>query len=358
MPPFDADGLLAAVSDDQPSGPDLEFDADFGALERAAQGKPEQQFGSTIIPGEDPEWKEVVALSGPLLERSRDLRVLAHLAVARLHLEGLPAFAEVLAAMRALLDAQWDTVHPQLDAEDDNDPTLRANAMLRIAHPGTVLKHLRGAPLASSPRLGQYSWRDAALATGEIEGDPEAEKPSETTIRSAFQDTDPARLMALREAVTQAAESASGIGSVFDSRAGYGTGPDLGDLIKLLRQIGRTIERYAILGDAGEGPAETPVEEIATGDIGGVPMASAAVAARPAGGVAAASLTEVTTRADALRLLDLVCRYYQRYEPSSPLPLLIERARRLADKDFMEILRDLAPDGLMQAQNIIGNRDE
>ncbi len=71
-----------------------------------------------------------------------------------------------------------------------------------------------------------------------------------------------------------------------------------------------------------------------------------------------ASLTEVTSRADALRLLDLACQYYRRHEPSSPLPLLVERAQRLAEKNFLDILRDLAPDGVMQAQTIIGNRDE
>lgn len=356
MPPFDLSGLQAPVSGDEPSGPDLEFDAGFSALERAAQGKPEQQFGSTIIPGEDPDWKEIVALSGPLLERTRDLRVLSHLAVARLHLQGLPAFAEVVEAIRALLEAQWDTVHPQLDPEDDNDPTLRANALLRLAHAGTVLKHLRGLPLASSLRAGQFSWRDVALATGEIESDPDAEKPSESTIRSAFQDTDATRLVTLRDAALQAAESATGIGSVFDSRAGYGTGPDFGDLAKLLRQLARTIDRYAILGDTTEAPAEEPAEEAAYAEAGAAPIAGAAP--RAGGGVSIASITEVTTRADALRLLDLVSRYYQRFEPSSPLPLMIERVRRLAEKDFIDILRDLAPDGLMQAQNIFGIRDE
>ena len=66
----------------------------------------------------------------------------------------------------------------------------------------------------------------------------------------------------------------------------------------------------------------------------------------------------MTTRADALRLLDLACQYYRRCEPSSPLPLLVERARRLADKNFLDILRDLAPDGLVQAQTVVGSRDE
>jgi type VI secretion system protein ImpA len=74
--------------------------------------------------------------------------------------------------------------------------------------------------------------------------------------------------------------------------------------------------------------------------------------------VTAASLTAVTNRADAVRLLELVVQYYRQYEPSSPLPLLIERARRLADKSFIEILRDMAPDGLNQAQNIAGAQNE
>jgi type VI secretion system protein ImpA len=71
-----------------------------------------------------------------------------------------------------------------------------------------------------------------------------------------------------------------------------------------------------------------------------------------------AALTSVNSRADAMRLLDLVCQYYERCEPSSPLPLLIERARRLADKNFLDVLRDLAPDGLNQAKSIAGPRDE
>jgi type VI secretion system protein ImpA len=73
---------------------------------------------------------------------------------------------------------------------------------------------------------------------------------------------------------------------------------------------------------------------------------------------APAQIQEVTTRAEAVRLLDLVCTYYRRNEPSSPLPLLIERAKRLAEKDFIEILRDLAPDGLQQARSVAGVQDE
>ena len=115
----------------------------------------------------------------------------------------------------------------------------------------------------------------------------------------------------------------------------------------------RFLDRFA---DVAPAPAEA---EAGPAETEGVVDAAATLAERPvrANALSAASLGPITTRADALLLMDLVRAYYERYEPSSPLPFLIDRARRLADKDFMDILRDLAPDGLSQAQHIAGNRE-
>ena len=46
---IDTDTLLAPVDADNPCGDNTEYDADFLAMARAAAGKAEQQFGSTII---------------------------------------------------------------------------------------------------------------------------------------------------------------------------------------------------------------------------------------------------------------------------------------------------------------------
>ena len=51
----------------------------------------------------------------------------------------------------------------------------------------------------------------------------------------------------------------------------------------------------------------------------------------------------VTNRAQAIALLDLVHRYFRRSEPSSPVPMLCDRARGLAERDFMGVLRDVLP---------------
>ncbi len=83
-------------------------------------------------------------------------------------------------------------------------------------------------------------------------------------------------------------------------------------------------------------------------------MAEADAPATSGKTLANTSLGAINNRADVMRALDLLLDYYQRQEPSSPLPLLLKRARGLVSKDFLEILQDLAPDGLAQARAIRG----
>ena len=349
MAALDIEAWAGPVSDAEPSGPSLEFDGDFGALDRASQGKPEQQYGTTIVPAEEPDWKEMDTLAVGLMARTRDLRVLGHLTVARLRLGGMVEYAALLGLAQRWIETFWDSLHPQLDPEDDNDPTLRGNALLQVANPAWVVRFLRDLPLARSPRVGSFSWRQIAMATGQIPGGGGDQAPTEAAIRGAFLESDPAQREALRGALVAARAALKGISDGFDTAAGSGAGPNFEEIEKLLHEMARMMERYS--------PAEAeaaPAEAEAVADLVAVPGAPGAP---PAGGVSAASLTAIQTRADALRLLDLVCEYYEKAEPSSPLPLLIARARRLADMPFLDILRDLAPDGLGQARMNTGVRE-
>jgi type VI secretion system protein ImpA len=56
---------------------------------------------------------------------------------------------------------------------------------------------------------------------------------------------------------------------------------------------------------------------------------------------------EIQSRAQALALLDRVAGHLRSSEPSSPIPYLIDRARDLAQRDFLSVLKALLPaDGL------------
>ena len=62
----------------------------------------------------------------------------------------------------------------------------------------------------------------------------------------------------------------------------------------------------------------------------------------------------IESRDDAIRALQRVCDWLERNEPSHPAPLLIARAQRLLKKNFMEIIKDLVPDGLGQIEKLAG----
>jgi type VI secretion system protein ImpA len=53
-------------------------------------------------------------------------------------------------------------------------------------------------------------------------------------------------------------------------------------------------------------------------------------------------------------MLDEICAWYARNEPSSPVPPLLRRASRLVGLSFTELLRTLAPGGLSEFQQLSG----
>ena len=59
-----------------------------------------------------------------------------------------------------------------------------------------------------------------------------------------------------------------------------------------------------------------------------------------------------------MRALQRVCDWIERHEPSNPAPLLIRRAQRLMSKSFLEIMRDLNPEGVHEIEKLAGTTSE
>jgi type VI secretion system protein ImpA len=67
---------------------------------------------------------------------------------------------------------------------------------------------------------------------------------------------------------------------------------------------------------------------------------------------------ELASREDVVRAIDQICKYYARYEPSSPIPLLLQRCKRLATMSFIDIVKDMAPDAVSRVEIIAGKTEE
>jgi type VI secretion system protein ImpA len=323
--------LLAPLAETAPCGDDLEYDPAFAALEVASRGKPEQQFGDKLIPAEEPDWRAVHEQALELAQRTRDLRLAVLLARSGARVHGIAAYASALALIAGLLDRHWSHVYPLLDADDGDDPTMRMNALAPLADPGEGLADVRQAAVGSGRTA--ITVRQIELAFSKVEPRADESAPSPEGVLQALRSHE-AETPGLIAALQQVGAQIAAIESTLGDKVGGAAGPDFGALRALARILATAAAQAGGVAEAGpEG-----------------------LAASPEGQTAAPG--SMNSREDVIRTLDRVCDWIERHEPTNPAPLLIRRAQRLMHKNFMEIIRDLVPDGIDQVERIAGASGE
>ncbi len=350
---MDLDALLAARASDGASGEDLEYDYDFMELQRVATPGEERQAGNDIIAGEEPDFRDVETRALSILERSHDLRAAVILANARLNTQGLGGFADGVAYIRRCLADHWDTCHPILDADDDNDPTMRVNAVRGLAGGATTQRYLRRTPLTQSRTFGrlnllniQQGYGETTLAEGQIA------EYDRAGVNAAFSDTSPEALTATLTAAKQILSDLKAIDKLIGQKAS-GVDFSIDETIKIAQMMVRHIGNH-VAGAPPEAEAASVADAAGADAEDSVAASAAPRRAGGGGGISGA----VETAAEARAAIDRVIAYFKRCEPSSPVPLILERAKRLVGADFMAIMKDMAPQGLENVRKIGGLEDE
>jgi type VI secretion system protein ImpA len=330
------DSWLTQIAPDAPCGPDLEYDQDFLALERATQGKPEQQYGDKVFPAEDPVWPSVLDLATALMERTRDVRVVQYMGRALTRTQGLAGTVDAMRLIHALLERFWDDAHPRLVVDGEVDPMMRMNALAALNDRDKLVRDIRGADFLRTAAL-VLTVRDVENILDQNVGKSEAGLGSDQ-LRAAIADAlaaDPAAL----------SEPASLVRAVDDIRGTLmkhlepSLLPDFEPLTSLLKPIAKTVEDLRAAATATGADAAA-----------GAPGAAA--------GGAGIAVGDLRSREDALRALDRVCDFLNRNEPTNPAPLLIRRAQRIMTMPFMDIIRELAPEATQQVETITGGQRE
>lgn len=335
------DEILAPISPENPCGENLEYDADFQAMGQASQGKAEQQFGDTIIPAEPADWNTVEKLATRLLDRTKDLRVMLALTHAWTRRRGLSGYADGLLLVEQALSRYWEPLYPRLEEYGETDPFYRINALAGLGDKSDLTFALRNASLLRS-NGDEISLRDAqALLDGSKTECPDYPGGRPRLIDELARGGQPGteavflinqRLLAIRDRL---------VGHLGESGV-----PEMEQLLKTVGLVASACQMTDISSLLPG--AEASVEQSAT-------LPTAAVA--PVSQVTDWRSVQVTSRADAQLMLEKAKQYFAQYEPSHPAPLMIERVQRLSELNFMDIIRDLAPDGVNQLENIFGRRE-
>lgn len=342
--------LLAPVSVDDPAGPSLQWDPDYAEMVKLVEGVPPKEMGESVIPGVDPDWPAAVKATTAMLKRTKDLQTAVYLDLSLLRTEGLPGLRDGLRVLKGLVELYWDVFHPKLDPDDNNDPTERVNILRAFASrdagirgDSTMVMALREAPLTDSRAAGRFGLRDIAIATGEITVEPKEGEtiPDPGLIEAAARDTDGATLQGMRDSLTEAATLAKEIEALIDQKVGAGAGVDFKDFNTTLQAAAKQLDRFLSYHGMGEAPPDDIPSQ------GGAAATGATSAPNRQAG-------EVASTADVIRMLEKISAFYERTEPSSPIPLLLRRAQRLVGKNFWEVMQELSPDAINAIKVISG----
>lgn len=334
---IDVDALLAPVSEAAPCGEDLEYDAQFMALEQAARGKAEQQFGDTVVAAEEPDWGSVIDAATELLRRTKDLRVATYLARGLARTAGPAGLGRGLQLLHGLCDRYWEQLYPQLDPDDNFDPIMRMNALAPLAHPEAGLKELRDAPCVRA-RGGSIAVKQIEYALSMAEAPAGQTVPSEAEILAAFREAAESDASFV-EGIRLASQQANALQNWLNEKVGSDQAVDLRPLRVILTAITKLADQVAAVAE------ETAAAE-----------GEAAGSAAP-GAVRVVAAGELRSREDVVRALDRMIEFLERNEPTNPAPLLLRRAQKLMTMSFLEIIEDMTPDGVSTVRNLAGIRE-
>jgi len=104
---------------------------------------------------------------------------------------------------------------------------------------------------------------------------------------------------------------------------------------------------------AGKLAQRTATSADATGDGSVATNGSNGTGAAPARSFGGA----VNSREDVIRALDAICAYYARNEPSSPIPMFMERSKKLVMMSFVDLIKELVPEGLSKVDMLRGQTE-
>ena len=304
--------------------------------------------------GKEPDYRQLEKNCLTLWKKTRDLRVAAYLCVAETELNGFEGFAEGVEVIRWLIGEMWNDFYPRLDPDDDNDPLERLNIMAMLSpQPGAFndpimfLSKLRMVRLM--PEL-PYTMRDVMISNGELE----SEKPVDGKLIVAEMMSLPVEKIQARAALIQKIEeNIEGICASMGEKMEGGYSLNMSALQKELKRCSTFYAKFTeSFGEAAPAEAAESAGEEA------VAVAAAPVKAAVKNNFSDLASFKASSRAEALLLLKKGAEYFRAEEPTSPVPYLIERALRLSEMNFMDLLADIAPDALSRGRDILGVRPD
>jgi type VI secretion system protein ImpA len=324
---------LLPISDQEPCGASLEYDAEYAVLLSRMTPRGEAQYGKFVGTPEMPNWAEIERDCRRLLLRTKDINLFLWLCRARARLGQAAGLVQVLTMLADVLQAWPAAIHPQIVVEGQIDPDVRANALAGLVDPEGLMSDIRDIVVASSTAM-RLTVRDVERAFA-VPRPADAPTPDSVSLQlAALRASAAVDARAPINLLAQAAHEAQEIDAWCKQQ--------LGDAAPSLVALRRLLGLFA---------APVPLSEAA------VPTALAHEAVQHAAGLIQHypptldmpqhSGAGAATRDDVLAGIRKAREWFEIHEPSSPVAVLLKQAERMVGKRFSQVA-DSIPLDLLQ----------
>jgi type VI secretion system protein ImpA len=341
---IDVEELLAPIDGDSPAGPDLSYDPARYQLEQAFEQSVSVNSSGEAEAAAEIDWSGIIDTVVGQFGRTKDVWLAVYLCRAGARAGRLDAIEAGAQALEGLFSRYWDEVHPTLD---ELGVPGRKTPCDSLARRSEFLGPLERMPLIRHPRLGVFSGIDIERfrANGSSE-------EGYGFFRAALDEQGEGALQEVLGRLDAIDKALKGADRAFMEGAGSEDSPNFAATYEALATLKRAVGSFVggqSAAEADEGPG-APVQAVGS--------STAPQAAAGAGGASGGERLSgrIDSREEVVRAIEMICDYYRRREPASPVPMVLQRAQGWVTADFMEIMRDIAPDGFDEAKKVLVRR--
>lgn len=332
--------VLASVSQDSPCGDNIYEDnvmeVSLSKLANAGMGIQAESFvdGQTSSAGGASglsAWSELKDLVLDTFRQTKHLDLCYFLTLALGRLEGLPGLITGVDLTNAVLKHFWKDVH---DTDTSSDYSFRQASLMKLES-APVTDCLGVVVVAQGRQLGTFTFADWLNAA----------KDGSDDLRIIEQSI----LETLKDKPDYYDQIATLINELLESldRLELSTKDHFTTFRLTFKSLRQQCAKLAGLVSAYSGIAvqgvETP-DQVTGNDSAPVK-----------GGTGS---DQINSREDVVRLLGKIITFYNKNEPASPVPMMLERAQRVVTMNFKDIVKEFNLTGTPSIKEVMGWRDE
>lgn len=343
------------LSADNPAGENLEYDSLYLDLENLASTGQDTEGPSeeTSAPKESKP-AELQQACEKLWQRTRDFRVAVFYTIALTSRQGFAGMEQGLNLLCWLTDTMWEDAWPRLDPDDDLDPTERLNIFSTLSPENSVNDPIAFLNTVRSLRLCppvSYSVHELLEARGILENKHNLDI---NLMGAELQGRCGAKLTEQTQCLSTCLDLLSHLEDSVNGKIqdGHLTLAKLKRELTLVRDFFSSLQPAADSSAQAEGSSQD--NAAAAQDQAAAAEAAAFVPAQSAAPVFDLNTYTIKSRSEALTLIARCSDYFTRTEPTSPVPFLLQRALRMADMNFIDLLAEIDNSAVERGREQLG----